>query len=180
MGTYKYPKPVKLVIAILANKSQDLSQCLKHLKDKFGPYSEALSSIPFTWTNYYQDEVGELPNRVIISFENLIERESIVDIKRYTNELELDLIPGERQINLDPGYMTLGQFFLATTKDQRQRVYIRDGIFIDPTLYYKDKQFRWYDWTYYDYRSDEYHQALQLIRKEYQVQLKSLNLGDNN
>lgn len=75
-------------------------------------------------------------------------------------------------VNIDPGYMTLGQFFLATTKDQRQRVYISKGIFIDPTLYYKEKQYKWYDWTYHDYRSKEYHDFLKSVRKIYHNQLK--------
>ena len=52
--------------------------------------------------------------------------------------------------------MTLGQFFLATTKDQRHRVYLRDGIFVEPTLFFESGRFQPFEWTYRDYRSEEY------------------------
>jgi hypothetical protein len=61
--------------------------------------------------------------------------------------------------------MTLGQFFLATTKDQRQRVYIRDGIFVEPTLYFQDGHFHAFDWTYNDYQSPEYIRYLEEVRR---------------
>ena len=69
-------------------------------------------------------------------------------------------------MNLDPGYMTLGQFFLATTKDQRQRVYIRDGIYVEPTLYFQDGHFHAFSWTYRDYQSPEYIEFLEAVRKQ--------------
>ncbi|HQB65549.1 MAG TPA: DUF4416 family protein, partial [Fibrobacteraceae bacterium] len=108
------------------------------LSQKFGKEEEILPLFPFVFTNYYEEEIGDKPLRAFLSYERLISREEIVDIKLWTNDLELEIAKeqgtGEkRPINLDPGYMTLGQFFLATTKDQRQRVYIRDGIFVEPT-----------------------------------------------
>ena len=94
---------------------------------------------------------------------------SIVDIKLKTNEIELEFAKefgteGLRPVNLDPGYMTLGQFFLATTKDQRQRVYIREGIYVEPTLYFQDGHFHAFDWTYRDYQSEEYIRFLEKVR----------------
>ncbi len=80
-------------------------------------------------------------------------------------------------MNLDPGYMTLGQFFLATTKDQRQRVYIRDGIYVEPTLYFQDGHFHAFDWTYRDYQSEEYIRFLESVRKGLKVQLDASKRG---
>jgi hypothetical protein len=74
--------------------------------------------------------------------------------------------------------MTLGQFFLATTKDQRQRVYIRDGIFIEPTLYFQDGKFLPFDWTYPDYRSEEYQGYLLATRSKLASQMRKKPKAD--
>lgn len=157
MGRYKAPLPVKLIVGFLAAEKDVLESARRVLSERFGAETEAMDPIPFIWTRYYADELGEFPWRAFASYETLIPRETIVDIKHYTNELESRFSRnGLRRVNLDPGYMTLGQFFLATTKDQRQRVYVREGIYVEPTLYFQDGVFRPFDWTYRDYRSEEY------------------------
>jgi hypothetical protein len=157
MGTYKPPLPVKLVIGLLSGEPGMLESMRARLADRFGPEEEVLPPIPFTWTRYYLDELGPEPWRSFVSYERLIQREEVVAIKRWTNELEAETsVEGKRRVNLDPGYMTLGQFFLATTKDQRHRVYVRDGIFIEPTLYFENGLFQPFAWTYPDYRSEVY------------------------
>ena len=173
MGNYKVPARVKLIIGLLGANQEILIATRKKLAEKFGPEEEILEPIPFIWTNYYLDEVGASPLRSFVSYENMIDRESMVEIKRYTNELELLISnDGLRIINIDPGYLTLGQFFLATTKDQRQRVYIREGIFIEPTLFFQAGKFEPFDWTYPDYRSEPYHNYLLAARAKLVYQMR--------
>ena len=175
MAAYKYPKPVKLVIGFLAESQVAIEQILPSLIKKFGNIDHSMPSIDFKHTNYYKDEIGSSPIKSFISFQNLIPREDIVDIKRFTNELELKSFGGQRKVNIDPGYMTQGQFFLATTKDQRHRVYAGNGVFIETTLYFENKTWKHFDWTYYDYRSNEYHTFFYLIRSKLTKQLKELS-----
>lgn len=170
MGEYRAPAPVRLVIGLLASNTELAQQSLAALAQIYGPADLQLAPFPFLFTNYYREELGETPVRAFIAFENLIAREQIVEIKHATNSLELAWAtehgtPGLRPVNLDPGYMTLGQFFLATTKDQRQRVYIRDGIFVEPTLYFQNGHFHAFDWTYRDYQSPEYIAYLEQVRQ---------------
>ncbi len=173
MGAYKIPAKVKLVIALLGADQEVLARARTVLLEKFGPEEHALPPIPFVWTQYYRDEVGDSPWRLLISYENLILREELVDIKRLTNDIEGVLSrDGIRCVNLDPGYLTLGQFFLATTKDQRHRVYIRDGIFVEPTLYFQDGLFHPFEWTYRDYRSGVYLEYFQAARSKLAYQMR--------
>lgn len=170
MGGYRTPAPVKLVIGILAHNAQAADQAMQHLQKEFGEPELILNPFLFSFTNYYVDELGDAPVRAFIAFEELINRERIVAIKRHTNDLELQWAsengtPNLRPVNLDPGYMTLGQFFLATTKDQRQRVYISDGIFVEPTLYFQNGHFNAFPWTYNDYQSPEYVSYLEKVRQ---------------
>ena len=69
--------------------------------------------------------------------------------------------------------MTLGQFFLATTKDQRQRVYMQRGIFVEPTLYFQDGHFHAFDWTYRDYQSEKYIAYLEQVRARLAYQMST-------
>jgi len=141
------------------------------IQDRFGSEDLRMPVIPFRWTNYYQDELGDSPLRCLISLETTISRESMPDIKLWSNAQELaNAVNGKRIMNLDPGYMTLGQFFLATTKDQRQRVYVRDGIYIEPTLYFEGSQWKPFAWTYRDWQSEEYIQFLQVARQRFAYQ----------
>lgn len=174
MGSYKYPPLVKLVVGMLGADREILETARGILRERFGPEEEIMHPIPFTWTQYYADEVGNAPFRTFVSYEPLLARETLVDIKRYTNEVENLLASGgPRRVNLDPGYLTLGQFFLATTKDQRHRVYIRDGIFVEPTLYFQEGRFLPFEWTYRDYRSEEYRFYFEAARAKLAFQLRA-------
>lgn len=161
------------MVGLLGANLEILNSARTLLAGLFGREEEILAPIPFIWTRYYADEVGESPWRSFVSYETLIARENLVDIKRETNSLEQRLArDGLRTVNLDPGYLTLGQFFLATTKDQRHRVYIRDGIFIEPTLYFEEGRFHPFEWTYRDYRSGEYRCFFEAARSKLAYQLR--------
>jgi hypothetical protein len=173
MGAYKPPSPVKLVVGLLAGEPRVLDAFRTRLSERFGPEEEVMAPIPFTWTPYYEDELGPSQWRIFVSYETLIPRENLVEIKRWTNAVESETaLDGKRSVNLDPGYLTLGQFFLATTKDQRHRVYVRDGIFVEPTLYFEDGDFHPFAWTYRDYRSEEYKRYFLAARSKLAYQLR--------
>jgi hypothetical protein len=173
MGKIREPKPVKLIIAILSASPEYEKEIRSILIEKFGPEEFTSGPFPFTFTNYYADELGQNPMRTLISYENLIPRIQVPDIKLWTNQQEFRFDSQTRLVNLDPGYLTLGQFFLATTKDQRQRVYIRDGIFVEPTLFFQENQWQPFPWTYPDYKSTTYLEFFQSVRSHLAYQLKT-------
>lgn len=164
MGVPKKPLSVRLIVGILSANEEIANEAKQKLIERFGPVDLEMNPIPFLHTNYYKNELGETPIRSFLSFENRIERDTIISIKLETNEMEL---LWNRQVNLDPGYMTLGQFFLATTKDQRHRVYLGQGIFAEVTLYFENGHFHPFDWTYPDYRSSAYINFLEKARERF-------------
>jgi hypothetical protein len=60
---------------------------------------------------------------------------------------------------------------LATTKDHAHRIYLRQGIFAEVTLYYEGKQFRPWPWTYRDYRQPLVLDFLEQVRTWYRRRL---------
>lgn len=172
MGFPHIPAPVRLIVGVLAMDSSTMTLAIESLIAKFGVLDHALDPIPFRWTNYYEDELGNAPLRAILAFEALIPREAIPDIKLWTNQEEFALsgnLP-KRLVNLDPGYMTMGQFFLATTKDQRQRVYVRDGIYVEPTLFFENGAWHPFPWTYRDWQSEDYRIFFEEARRRFAYQ----------
>ena len=131
------------------------------------------ASCRFSYTHYYDEEMGPELQRYFLSFERLVNPEALAGIKITTNELEdRFLIGGKRSVNLDPGLLALSRFVLATTKDNAQRIALRDGIYAELTLLFTKKEFKTFPWTYPDYCSKEYQDILAEIREIYKRDLK--------
>lgn len=108
----------------------------------------------------------------LLAFRDLVAPDRLAEIKLHTNALERELVvsgrfPEERPLNLDPGLLDRGKFMLATTKDQAHRIYLRDGIFAEVTLFFRAGAFEPWPWTYADYRLPAVRDFLRQARDEY-------------
>ena len=63
-------------------------------------------------------------------------------------------LDGRRQINIDPGYVTLAKVVLSSKKNYSHRIYLGKGVYGELELFYKDGRFNPLPYTYYDYRDD--------------------------
>ncbi|MCD6506047.1 DUF4416 family protein [Candidatus Poribacteria bacterium] len=177
MGEPKPHPPVKLICGMISAHKELFDKAASLLQEKFGSIDLKSYIIPFNFTDYYAEEMGENLKRIFISFQKLIWPEDLAEIKLQTNQLERKfLYPGteRRMINLDPGYVAAGKLVLATTKDHSHRVYLGKGIFAEATLRYYKGSFRPWEWTYPDYRTEEYIQIFNQIRKIYMRQLREI------
>ena len=146
------------------------------LEETYGPIDYHSSTLPFTHTSYYTPEFGLALSRKFVAFERLIDPSNLADIKHVTNALEHELaVDGKRCINLDPGYISQSKLVLATTKNHSHRIYLDKGIYAEVTLRYQHKAFRTLEWTYPDYRTEEYLEILREIRQSYVEQLRTEN-----
>jgi len=80
-----------------------------------------------------------------------------------------------RRINIDPGYLDLAKLILASTKDFRHRIYLNKGIYADLTLFYQNKTFQTWEWTFPDYKTAEYIAIFNQIREIYTKQIKNVS-----
>lgn len=138
------------------------------LVDSFGPISYISPSMPFTFTDYYNPEMGEGIERFFISFSRLISPDTLADAKTITNAIELDeAVDEKRKINLDPGLISEASVILATTKNRAHRIAIGHNLYAEVTLIYQNHGFVSFPWTYADYRSDDVQTILIKMRKDY-------------
>jgi hypothetical protein len=174
MGKPKEPKPAKLFMSLIASEDDILYQGVQDLRMVYGELDFISDRLPFDFTDYYAEEMGEGLFRRFITFEQLISIPLLPDIKLSTNRLEEKYVTpnGNRRLNIDPGYICLGHIILATTKGYAHRPYLRGGIYADLTLIFRNKSFLPLEWTYPDYRQDEVIRLFNQFRKKYAEDLK--------
>ena len=170
---FKKNRKVKLVIGIFGGELSLIEGAKGNLERKFGKVDYESSVLPFNKTDYYQTEMGENLKRKFYTFKNLISPELLPDIKVFTNHLEKKLAgeSGNRRVNIDPGYVSLAKFVLATTKDYSHRLYLKQGIYAEVTFGFENESFQAREWTYPDYCQKEYIEIFNQIRKIYKEQL---------
>jgi hypothetical protein len=173
MGSEKKHTPVKLIIGCIFKEAAAYQRAKSMLERRFGPADFESPIVDFTHTDYYEREFGSPLRRSFISFKKLVAPDGLAVIKNATNRIERKLSRDNlRLVNLDPGYLTLSKFVLATTKDYTHRVFLGKGIYAEVTLLYKDKGFKAWEWTYPDYRSNAYIEIFNRIRTLYAGQIK--------
>jgi hypothetical protein len=164
----KYNQLGKLIIGFIYKDEAIFIKSRDKLKKIFGRIDLESGPIDFNYTHYYEKEMGAGLKRRFISFGKLIPIQDLYRIKLYTNRLEAKFSnSGKRQVNIDPGYVDLAKLVLASTKDYAHRIYLRKGIFAEITLSYRSNSFVPNDWTYPDYRSQEYIDIFNKVRKLY-------------
>jgi hypothetical protein len=168
LGKIRKYNPVRLVIGFVYKDEAIFIKARDKLKNKFGGIDFESTPIDFSYTDYYEAEMGKNLKRRFISFRRLVRMQDLYRIKLYTNRLEARFtVYSRRSINIDPGYLDLARLVLATTKDYAHRVFLRKGIFAEITLTFRENSFSPNDWTYPDYRSKEYIDIFNQIRQLY-------------
>ncbi len=167
------PAKAKLFIGILFSTEDVLYEVEKLLVKKFGVIDYRTKNIPFVHTKYYSD-MGAAQYKALLSFRKLIRREDIVEIKLFTNRLEKRFSENKtRKVNIDPGYLTLSNVYLATCKDFFHRTYLRKGVYLENEYRYVAKRYQPWDWTYPDYQKPEYLFFFHEARRMYHNQLRA-------
>ena len=181
MGKIFLAKPAKLIISMITS-----DKCL------FGLYKEALikyfgevdvesNAQPFDFTDYYEEEFGKNLMQKLFSFSTLVRQDELAEIKIITNSIENNfkneniknnITHPKRKINLDPGYITLDKYILASTKNGPSRIYLNQGIYAEITLRFINKSFVTCKYTYPNYKTDEYIIFLNSVRQKYKLQLR--------
>ena len=169
------PDAVKLMASLFSGDDRLLGDAVRILSERYGRADFISAPAPFAYTDYYTKEFGGSLIRRFVAFERLIRPESLPDVKVWTNVLEKRLsAEGQRRVNIDPGYLAKPHLILATGKGYSHRPYLRDGIYADLTLVYRNKTFQTLPWTYPDYADGRMIGMLNRIRERYIIQLKAM------
>jgi hypothetical protein len=178
MGSIRPLTPVKLFVGVLVSHPKLIPEVEKSLIAAYGPVDHRSEVLPFDFTDYYTQEMGDLIDRVFFSFERLIEADQLPEIKRQTNRMEEEMAPllqaVKRPVNLDPGYIEQAKVILASTKNFYHRIHAGGGIFAEVTMHFKNNTYQFFPWTYPDYQSKDYQEFFLKMRQIYRTQLRTM------
>jgi hypothetical protein len=168
------PKPAKLVVGLFTRDKDIIVQLASELCGAFGSFDLVSPWLPFDYTTYYEREMGAPLFRRVFAFQALIEQSELSAVKTKTNRIEDQYASnGKRIVNIDPGYLSLERFVLASGKNFSHRIYIGQGIYADLTLIYQHGTFEKLPWTYPDYADQPVLAFLEKVRNKYTVDLKA-------
>jgi hypothetical protein len=171
MSRPRAPRPAKLLVGLLFRSPDIQLQALRALQEKFGPLDLLTQAEPFTFTTYYDREMGSGLLRQTIAFLDLVDPAALADVKITTNAIEHSFAThGKRAINIDPGFLCEENLVLATGKNFTHRIYLREGIYADLTLIYQKGSFRALPWTYPDYQTPRLLHLLGALRQKLRYQ----------
>jgi len=167
MSLPRDPQKAKLIVGLLYREDKIQQQTLNALADRFGPIDFLTEPKLFTFTDYYEREMGSSLHRQTGSFVQLVEPDSLPDIKLFTNTLERTFSEENRRtVNIDPGLLSEERLVLATGKNYIHRIYLRNGIYADLTLIYQEGAYRALSWTYPDYSQPDLLHFLGVLRQK--------------
>ncbi len=179
MWDIKTPKPVKLIVGILACDEQSLAASHAPLIAAYGPTDLVSRVWPFDMTEYYISETGPNMVRQFLAFGNLVDPGRLAAIKQQTNRMEQELAkqlntPYPRPVNLDPGFIEPSKLVLASTKNFAHRIYIGDGMYAEVTMTYTRGKWETFPFTFPDYKSGRYNEFLSQGREAVVRQQRAL------
>lgn len=163
--------PAKLICGMISGREEYFRIGEERLVEYFGPIDFRSPVFPFATTDYYEKEMGPALKRGFLSFERLVPPDGLSAIKLQTNVLEGEIraaaAADARVVNLDPGILTSSALIMATTKNFAHRVPLSGGIYAHLELLFTKTGVKTLDWTYPDFRSENYWRFFVDVRKNY-------------
>jgi hypothetical protein len=159
MARVQNPTQGRLIVSVIYNSIDGLADCLKQLEKQFGRVQSETLEIECS-ANRYHEEMGQQLSRRFFSFEKLVDRETLPEIKATCHKIERGL--GDqvddftfRTVNVDPGVLTPTNLTMASHREYSHRVYLGKGVFAEVTLIHARGRFTQLPWTNPDFCDEE-------------------------
>jgi hypothetical protein len=174
LGAISLPPPSLFFIAVTHKHSVSVGTVVNKLESTFGRILAVSKTFDFTFTDYYEREMGKDLKKFLVAFGALEQEDALAGHKLGAVEIEKDFLDeaGNRNVNLDPGFMSQARVILSSSKNFAQRIYLGRGVFAEVTLLYHNSDFTALPWTYPDYQSITVKDFLKTMRGEYTKLLK--------
>jgi hypothetical protein len=153
-----------------------LENVWKQLQEAWGPIADLSPAFDFVESEYYHASMGTGLRKQLALFRDACDPADLADRKLACNSLEVQIAAApepRRPVNIDPGYLSLTKLVLASTKNREHRIYLRDGIYAEVTLAFRDQIWQPMPWTYADYRREDVRSFLASARRRFAQSLHS-------
>jgi hypothetical protein len=184
MGMIKKPPPCVRFAAVFSAEDRFLKLVWDRLESQWGKIASLGPIVDFIESPYYlktmylgspTDQTPSLRKQMAL-FADPYDPGRLADDKLDANRWE-DTWTAQwvtqntqsplRLVNIDPGYLSMTKLVLASTKNREHRIYLRDGIYADVTLAFRDQVWMAMPWTYADYQRSDVIEFLTYARKRF-------------
>jgi hypothetical protein len=166
---------VKCVSGLLYPKGEpDVRRVTEaRLRDAFGRIERASASFDWAYTDYYRSISPDLA-RCFFSFGGLRHPSELAEWKKTAVALEAESGGGSgRRVNIDPGYLDGARLVLASTKDNAQRVYLRDDIYAEVTMCRGRNGWEKFRYTIPYFKSGVYDEFFDAVRADWRRDIRA-------
>lgn len=170
MGLVKQHPPCLQLIAAFSLHESALEWLWERVAAQLSPIAKLSPVFPFTESLYYRSTMGDSLKKQFAILTSWYDPADLAKHKLMMHAWEGDLAKSfasdvERPLNIDPGYMSMTKLVLASTKNREHRIYLRDGIYAEVTLAFRDQHWQPLPWTYPDYQRDDFRVFFHECRK---------------
>ncbi len=170
MGSVKQYPPCLQIIAAFSRDKSVLEWLWKRIANERSSIALLSPIYDFEESAYYRTSMGEGLKKQFAVLSDWYDPANLSSDKLLMHTWEGELaaqnrIEVQRPINIDPGYMSMTKLVLASTKNREHRLYLRDGIYAEVTLAFRDQRWQSFPWTYPDYQRDDFRVFFDEARK---------------
>lgn len=150
-------QPVLLFCGLLYTQRKYRTNAVAQLSEHYGDILHFSDVLPFSqYSKYYDEEMNGEVLREWILFKQPVTPENLYEKKLETCSIEDSMRQtGKRNVNIDPGIISLSTVQLLTTKDYAHRIYLAEGIYAEVTFMFHKNEYEYLRWTYPDYKSPQ-------------------------
>jgi hypothetical protein len=172
-GTKNFP-PCLQLIAAFSRREAALDWVWDRVQSKLGKIALLSKRFEFIESGYYQASMGSELLKQFAVLEPWYDPADLASHKLLSNLFEAEFASSFhsdelRPVNVDPGYIALTKLVLASTKNREHRIYLKDGIYAEVTLAFRNQEWQAMPWTYPDYQREDFrvffHQARRYLLK---------------
>ncbi|MBF0278928.1 MAG: DUF4416 family protein [SAR324 cluster bacterium] len=164
----------KLITGILYSDKSLLEQSLEMYAAETKGIQRRSQSHLFDETDYYGTEMSSELYRQLISFSGIITLEEVIRWKKFADRVEDEFrLRGNRQVNVDPGYLDFHKVVLLSAKPGGHKIYLGHQVWADMVLFKKKGEYQAFAWTFPDLRGHKYDDWFLQVRADFKKELKA-------
>lgn len=168
------PPPGRLVVSIIYASMDALAEAVSALEKKFGKVQFETLEIECEQAKRYSEEMGDVLSRRFYSFEKMVSREALPQIKASCHKIEpqfADTVDDYhfRTVNIDPGILTPTTLVMASHREKSHRIYLCNGVYGEIALIHAHGGFCRLPWTQSDFCDDEAITFFDRVRETFEL-----------
>ena len=142
-----------LFMAVMYADEKVFEKAKAELVKNYGKIKAESSVYDFSFTDYYEPEMGAGLRKLFLVFEKEVSKEELADVKFFITDIEKKYSKeGNRIINIDPGYLSSTELVLATFKEKSFKEKINDKVWVHKVLEFEGSNVKQFFHTFADSR----------------------------